>query len=110
MVLPSGLATDRGAAPLRRALLDRTRIDSLVSLENRDGMFPVHRSLKFLLLSATAGGRTTTIPCRFGIQQAEALDRLPELGPDRDAVTLTRPLLEQLSGEQIALPDVRSRA
>ena len=40
---------------------------------------------------------------------AEVLDRLPELGPDPDAVTLTRPLLEQLSGEQIAVPDVRSR-
>ena len=53
MVLPSGLATDRGAAPLRRALMDRTHIDSLISLENRAGMFPVHRSLKFLLLSAT---------------------------------------------------------
>ena len=108
MVLPSGLATDHGAAPLRRALLDGTRIDSLVSLENREAMFPVHRSLKFLLLSATGGGRTALVPCRFGIQKAEALDGLPELGPDRDAVTLTRPLLEQLSGEQIAVPDVRS--
>ena len=48
------------------------------------------------------------IPCRFGIQKAEALDGLPELGLDRDAVTVARPLLEQLSGEQIALPDVRS--
>ena len=108
MVLPSGLATDHGAAPLRRALLDGTRIDNLVSLENREAMFPVHRSLKFLLLSATAGGRSAMIPCRFGIQKAEALDGLPELGPDRDAVTVARPLLEQLSGEQIALPDIRS--
>ena len=108
MVLPSGLATDQGAAPLRRALLDRTRIDNLVSLENREAMFPVHRSLKFLLISATAGGRSAMIPCRFGIQKAEALDGLPELGPDLDAVTVARPLLEQLSGEQIALPDVRS--
>ena len=108
LVLPSGLATDQGAAPLRRALLDGTRIDNLVSLENREAMFPVHRSLKFLLLSATGGGRSPLVPCRFGIQNAEALDDLPELGPDRDAVTLARPLLEQLSGEQIALPDVRS--
>jgi N-6 DNA Methylase/Eco57I restriction-modification methylase len=108
MVLPSGLATDHGAANLRRALLDRTRIDNLVSLENREAMFPVHRSLKFLLLSATAGGRSAQIPCRFGIQKAEALDGLPELGPDPDALTLARPLLERLSGDQIALPDIRS--
>jgi hypothetical protein len=109
MLLPSGLATDRGAAPLRRALLDRTHIDSLLSVENRDGMFPVHRSLKFLLLSATSGGRTVTIPCRFGIRRADALDRVPEIGPDPDAVALSRSLLEHLSGEQIAVPDVRSQ-
>ena len=77
MVLPSGLATDHGRS--RRALLDGTRIDNLVSLENREAMFPVHRSLKFLLLSATQVAERD-IPCRFGIQQAEALDGLPELG------------------------------
>jgi hypothetical protein len=79
-----------------------------VSLENREAMFPVHRSLKFLLLSTTAGGRSAMIPCRFGLQKAEALDGLPELGLDSGAVTVARPLLEQLSGEQVALPDVRS--
>ena len=110
VVLPSGLATDRGAARLRRALLDRTCIDSLVSLENREGMFPVHRSLRFLLLAATRGERTTAIPCRFGIRTADILDRLPERGPDPEAVALARPLLEQLSGEQIVIPDVRSGA
>ncbi len=52
MVVPSGLATDRGTAPLRRTLFDRTRIDSFVALDNRNGMFPVHRSLRFLLVSA----------------------------------------------------------
>ncbi len=40
LVLPSGLATDTGAAGLRRTLFDRTHIDSLVSLENRDAPFP----------------------------------------------------------------------
>ena len=108
MVLPSGLATDRGAATLRRTLLDRTHLDGLISLENREGTFPVHRSLKFLLVSATRGGRTTTLPCRFGIRNPHDLDRLPELGPDPDAVGMTRALLEQLSGPQLAIPDVRS--
>jgi hypothetical protein len=108
MVLPSNLATDRGAAALRRTLLDRTRVDSLISLENREGTFPVHRGLKFLLLSATRGARTTTLPCRFGIHSPHALDRLPELETDPDAVGLTRALLEQLSGPQMVVPDVRS--
>ncbi len=56
-----------GSGGLRRTLFDHTHIDSLVSLENRDGLFPVHRSLRILLLSATEGERTVTLPCRFGI-------------------------------------------
>jgi hypothetical protein len=108
LVLPSGLLTDRGAAPLRRALLDRTRLDSVVSLENRDGVFPVHRSLKFILLTATAGGRTAVLPCRFGVRRPEVLDQVPELGADPGAVPLERPLLERLDGDQLAIPDVRS--
>ena len=57
-----------------------------------------------------AGARRPPSPAGSAFAAPEALDRLPELGPDPDAVTLTRPLLEQLSGEQIAVPDVRSPA
>ena len=108
MLLPSGLATDRGSAPLRRLLLDRNQVDSLISIENRDRMFPVHRSLRFLLISATAGGRTAALPCHFGIRRPEVLEQLPEIGPDPQAVVLTRALLEQLSGDETSVPDVRS--
>jgi hypothetical protein len=108
MLLPSGLATDRGAAPLRRLLLDRNQVDHLISIENRERMFPVHRSLRFLLISATAGGRTAALPCHFGIRRPEVLEQLPEIGPDPEAVVLTRALLEQLSGDETSVPDVRS--
>jgi len=108
LVLPSGLATDTGAAGLRRTLFDHTHIDSLVSLENRDALFPVHRSLRILLLSATKGERTVTLPCRFGIRTREEVDRLPESGPDPDAVTLPLPLLRKLTGNEVAIPNVQS--
>jgi hypothetical protein len=108
LVLPSGLATDHGAARLRRALLDRIEIDSFISLENRDGVFPVHRSLKFLLLSGTSGGNTTALPCRFGLRTPDALDRLPDLGSDNDVVVLPRPLVERSAGRDLVIPDVRS--
>ena len=51
-VLPSGFASDHGCAALRRHILQRTRVDTFVSIENRDGLFPIHRALKFLLLTA----------------------------------------------------------
>jgi hypothetical protein len=47
--------------------------------------------------------------CRFGVRNPETLDRLPDLGGDPEAIALTRSLLEQLSGDQLAIPDVRSR-
>jgi hypothetical protein len=106
LVLPSGLAIDHGCAPLRRALLDRTDIDTFISIENRDGLFPIHRGLKFLLVTATAGRATATLPCRFGVRSPEALDALPD-GGDPGTVPLRRPVIEAFSGSQLAVPDVR---
>ena len=55
------LASSRmpGAAPLRRHLFDRADVDSIAGLDNRDGIFPIHRSLRFVLLTATAGRPTS---------------------------------------------------
>ena len=54
LVLPSGFAIDHGCASLRRAVFERTRVDTLHGFENRDGLFPIHRGLKFLLTTAHA--------------------------------------------------------
>jgi hypothetical protein len=110
VIVPAGLAIDRGAAPLRRALLDRSTIDTLIAFENRDGVFPIHRGLKFLLVSATTGGETTSLPCRFGVRRPDTLDDLPELGPDPAAVSVHRRLIDRFAGEDLAIPDVRSPA
>ena len=68
-----------------------------------------HRSLKFLLVSATVGGRTDgdPVPLRHstpGRPRPAAGARPGPQTPSRSP----RPLLEHLSGEQIAVPDVRS--
>jgi hypothetical protein len=108
LVLPSGFAADHGCAALRRHVLDRTRIDTFVSIENRDGVFPIHRGLRFLLICASAGGSTTTIPVDAGIRSADALDRLPDSGPGPDSLGVPRVLVERFTGPQLAIPDVRS--
>jgi hypothetical protein len=107
LVLPSGFAGDHGCAALRRHVLDRTLVDTFVSIENRDGLFPIHRGLRFLLLCASAGGSTTTIPVHAGIRSADALDRLPDAGPGAGVVALPRPLVERFTGPQLAIPDIR---
>src|SRR6185295_9963884 len=55
IVLPSGLACDHGSAPLRRLLFSRCAVDGVIGFDNRDGVFPIHRSVRFLLLTATSG-------------------------------------------------------
>jgi hypothetical protein len=105
LVLPSGIASDAGAAPLRRFLLDRADVDDLIGLDNREAIFPIHRSVRFVLLACTAGRPTSQIRCRFGISRPEALER------DEDAagVTLTRGFLSRLSGsDDLGIPEIGS--
>ena len=99
LVLPSGFAVDHGCASLRRALFERTRVDTLHGFENREGLFPIHRGLKFLLATATVGPQTTNVPARFGLRRAETLDALADSGVDAQSVPLPRSLLEKLSGD-----------
>jgi hypothetical protein len=111
LVLPAGLCLDHGCAPLRRRLFDTTELDALISLDNRNGIFPVHRGLKFLLLTATSGGRTERVRCRSGVRDVSLLDGLPDAraddGPQAFPVALTPALLARLSGDQLAIPELR---
>jgi hypothetical protein len=104
LVLPSGIASDAGAAPLRRFLFDRADVDEITGLDNRDAIFPIHRSVRFVLLACTAGRRTSQIRCRFGISRPEALER-----DDAAGVTLTRSFLSRLSGsDDLGIPEIGS--
>jgi hypothetical protein len=68
------MAGDHGSAPLRRRLFAKCGVDSLVGFDNTDGVFPIHRSLRFLLVTATGGQATTQIGCRLGERQPAVLD------------------------------------
>jgi hypothetical protein len=107
LVLPAGAASDAGAAPLRRFLFDRASIDEITGLDNREAIFPIHRSVRFVLLTCTAGIPTSSIRCRFGITDAETL----ECGDANDGsgVLLTRAFLSRLSGsDDLGIPEVGS--
>jgi hypothetical protein len=110
LVLPSGLALDRGSAPLRRALFERHDVDTIVGFDNHDGVFPIHRSLRFLLVTGTAGPPTRAVACRFGERDVRLLDQIPDGGTPSDAypVLLQRSLLSRLSGEDLIIPELRS--
>ncbi len=52
LVVPSAIYTDLGSRDLRRLLLQEAKIRFLFSLENREGMFGIHKSYKVVLLVA----------------------------------------------------------
>ena len=109
LVLPSGILSDAGAAPLRRHLLDGAQVDEIAGLDNRAGIFPIHRSVRFVLLTCTAGRPTTRIRCRFGVSDPAALERADD-GAE-EPIVLTRALLARVSGaDDLGVPELASAA
>ena len=112
LVLPSGLATDRGCAGLRRLLLERCDTETIVGLDNVSAIFPIHRSVRFLALTTTTGARTRQVRCRFGVRHPELLDAIPDAAGDASLeqlpLALSPALLRRLSGNDLDIPDLRS--
>ena len=109
LVLPSGFATDHGSARLRRLLMNTCDVDTLVGFDNRGGVFPIHRSVRFLLLTATAGQSTKEFACRLGEHDTAILDRLDEdVSPATPTMRLSPALLERLSGPDLTIPELRT--
>jgi hypothetical protein len=105
LVLPSGFVSDAGSAPLRRHLFDRTDIDAITGLDNRESIFPIHRSTRFILLTCTPGRPTHAVRCRFGITRVEDLERTQTT--EARTVTVTRAFLEHLSGaDDLGIPEL----
>jgi len=112
-VLPWGLASDDGASALRELLLGRAGVDTIVGLDNRAAMFPIHRGLRFLTIVATPGVPASTIRARFGVTTAAELDALParEDGTRETAypIRLSPARLQWLGGRAGRWPDLRER-
>jgi hypothetical protein len=110
LVLPSGLATDCGSARLRARLLRECDVDVLVGLDNQRRVFPIHRSVRFLLMTATAGRPTRRIACRFGERDPAALEAISDASPASPLfpVALTPEQIHHVSGDDLAIPELRT--
>jgi hypothetical protein len=113
LVLPWGLASDHGSAALRRLLFERCATDAIVGFDNTSGIFPIHRGVRFLVLSASPGSPTREVRCRLGEREPAVLDEAAVV-PAADAssergITLTPALLRRLSGPGLAIPYIRRK-
>jgi hypothetical protein len=117
LVLPWGLATDDGASALRRRLLERSATDTIVGFDNGQGIFPIHRGVRFLLVTTSPGGRTHDIRARFGLKSRDEIAALSAAGEVEDdaamasyPVRLSPELLARLGGPGRRIPDIRNPA
>jgi hypothetical protein len=111
LVLPSGLATDHGSAALRRMLLSQCHVDAIVGMDNHRGVFPIHRSVRFLLVTATHGSPAGPIACRLGVDDPTDLESVGDEPADASPwfpVRVSPALVERISGPGLVLPNLRS--
>ena len=111
LVLPSGLIADQGSARLRRLLFARANVETIVGFENKQAIFPIHRSVRFALLTAEAGMATQSIACRLGEVDPSVLERRDDESSREPAcaVRLSPDLLQRLSGDDLSVPDLRNQ-
>ena len=102
LILPSGIATDHGSAGLRKHLLDRTAIDTWIGFDNRRRIFPIHRSMRFVVLATSNAGRTDVLKFRCGLTDAGALEQDAAAAPQ--LLTISRSRLESWSPDSLAIP------
>jgi hypothetical protein len=109
LVVPWGLFADQGCAGLRRRLFTSADTDTIFSFENSKAIFPIHRSLRFALVTATTGTETAVTRCRFRETDSAALDAVSEEPAPADyPLAISPALLSRLSGEDLSVPDVRT--
>ena len=106
MLMPSGFLADHGCAWLRRHLFERCAVDVTWIFDNRDGLFPIHRGVRFALITATTAGETSELTLRSGGHSAAVLEDVPDEGHIPGAVRVPISLVRRFSGEGLAVPDL----
>lgn len=113
LILPSGIATDRGSTQLRRRLFERCDVDTWIGVDNKAGIFPIHRSVRFVLIAAANDGHTGMLTFRAGVRDPAILDRFasdPRQDEGNDWIRVSRTRLAAWDPEQLTVPSLVSPA
>ena len=103
-VVPSGLYSDNGTGALRRLFIERCRWEWLFGIENREGIFPIHRSYKFNPVIIEKGEATEAIHTVFMRRNLDDWERAEEL-----ATPYTREQVERFSPKSRAILEIQSK-
>ena len=102
-VVPSGLYSDNGTGALRRLFIERCRWEWLFGIENREGIFPIHRSYKFNPVIVSKGGATAAIRTAFMRRKLDDWETAEEF-----ATAYTREQVERFSPRSRAILEIQS--
>ena len=103
-IIPSGLYSDNGTGALRRLFLERCRWEWLFGIENRDKVFPIHRSYKFNPVIVEKGGATEAIRTTFMRRNLDDSERAEEL-----STSYTQAQVERFSPRSRAILEIQSK-
>ena len=104
LIIPSGIYSDAWSRPLRTALLESCRWEWLFGIDNRDRVFPIHRSYKFNPVIVEKGGSTAAIRTAFMRRNVDDWARAEDLAT---SYTLTQ--IRQFSPKSHAVLEIQSR-
>jgi hypothetical protein len=93
--------------------VNKARLDALVGFDNHRGVFPIHRSVRFLLLTAAAGGSTDNIACRLGLNDPAELEAIGDERADLASsfpIRLSVRFLQRVAGDDLTIPWVQTKA
>ena len=103
-IVPSGLYSDYGTRPLRVLFLERCNWEWLFGIENRQEIFPIHRSYKFNPVVIEKGGSTQAIRTAFMRRRLDDWEQAE--GSD---IPYTRSQVEQFSPKSRTILEIQSK-
>ena len=103
-VVPSGLYSDDGTRALRNLFLERCQWEWLFGIENRSGIFPIHKSYKFNPVVIQKGGKTDAIRSTFMRRNLEDWERAEDL-----TIPYTLAQVDRFSPRSRALLEIQNK-
>ena len=103
-VVPSGLYSDLGSNALRSLFLERCRWEWLFCLENRERIFPIHRSYKVTIVIVEKGDVTQAIRTAFMRHNVDDWERAEDI-----ATSYAKPQVVKFSPTNRAFLEIQSQ-
>ena len=101
-VLPSGIWTDKGSAPIRELFLTRSQWEWCYGFENRQKIFPIHSMFKFAPIVVERGGSTDAVQAMFMRHDIGEWER-----PEPPSVSLDVTDIRRFSPETLSFLELR---